>query len=192
MPKLLIKKEVSTHLVGASTGSSAQPPCRRGGLGGGSFKRGETRYSQLQSSRSQAISDTRFAHTKVTTYQTERQCLRCCLIINKRKRYIAGQFFKCLCKQKMYHLSTSWQVAGLCVFDLPKTQRRFDLQRTRCSRHVSRGTPSLPIFTFQLGASHFTCLLGHRSGSTPFRQLILDEESFPQSVCFSPWARIGS
>lgn len=34
---LLIKKEVSTHLVGASTGSTAQPPCRRGGLGGGSF-----------------------------------------------------------------------------------------------------------------------------------------------------------
>lgn len=36
---LLIRKEVRTHLVGARTGSSAQPPCRRGGLGGGTFNK---------------------------------------------------------------------------------------------------------------------------------------------------------
>lgn len=65
---LLTKNEVSTHLVGASTGSTAQPPCRRGGLGGGSFNK---KKSNFTASSCQANSYTSSTHTQATIYQTD-------------------------------------------------------------------------------------------------------------------------
>lgn len=65
---LLTKNEMSTHLVGASTGSTAQPPCRRGGLGGGSFNK---KKSNFTASSCQANSYTSSTHTQATIYQTD-------------------------------------------------------------------------------------------------------------------------
>lgn len=75
---LLTKNEVSTHLVGASTGSTAQPPCRRGGLGGGSFNNKKKKRVTLQPAPVKPIL-TPAPHIlrQQFTKQMERECLKC-------------------------------------------------------------------------------------------------------------------
>lgn len=77
------KERVSTHLVDASTGSTAQPPCRRGGLGGGSFNKKKKR--SFTASSCQANSYTSSTHTQATIYQTDGEIMLKVLLIHKIK-----------------------------------------------------------------------------------------------------------
>lgn len=187
---LLTKNEVSTHLVGASTGSTAQPPCRRGGLGGGSFNN-KKKKSNFTASSCQANSYTSSTHTQATIYQTDGERMFKMLI--HKVRDIWDSFIHVYVSRRhtaLVAILTSCR--SVCLWLSQETKHSWSAKVVLLSWACFTGNTFTTVLTVQLGASHFTCLLGHKSVSTHFRHSISDEESFPRKICFSPLTRIGS
>lgn len=114
---LLIRKEVRTHLVGARTGSSAQPPCRRGGLGGGTFNKEKRHVTDSSSQGKVKPIETPGPHTLMyNTLPNNGEIVFKMLFIHKVKgRQTTGQVFKHVCKQKMHHPNQYLDKFQVCV-----------------------------------------------------------------------------
>lgn len=197
MPKpLLVRKEVRTHLVAATAGSSAQPPCRRGGLGGGPFNREETCYSQVQSRQSQVNWDNRSTHTNVTLYQTvDREIVFKELFIHKTKgrQILQDRFLGVpVSKRHITLISVLASFRSVCFWLVQDTQYTSRLIHRGCILLAKYGSPGIRLLllpTFQWELSHATCFLGYKSAC--FRHVVLDEELFLKSICFCPLPRTG-